>query len=228
MHERPTIVLVHGAYTDASSWAGVVGHLHAVGLRVLAPANPLRGLMSDTAYLLSVLDRIPGPVVLAGHCYGGAVVTNAGARAANVVGLGYVAALAPDLGESIKDILSRFREAPGAGAVTPVGGELRIAADRFAEVVAADLPARRAAVLAVSQRPLTESAVEEPSGRPAWTVVRPWYVIADADRLLHPSAQRFMAQRMAATEYRLDGSHLLTLSRPQEIAEIISNEAFRE
>ncbi|WP_460307774.1 alpha/beta fold hydrolase [Actinocorallia aurea] len=222
--ELPTVVLVHGAFADASVWAGVVGRLQQAGLPTLAAANPLRGLAGDTAYLLSVLDDIPGPVVLVGHCYGGAVATNAGSLAPNVVGLGYVAAVTPDEGEHIAGLLRRFRPSPGMEAITYAAGELVIAEERFARVAAADLPPDQAAVLAVSQRTLAPQAVTERSGRPAWTSVRPWYVIAEADGLLQPSAQRFMAQRMAAAEYRVDGSHLLPRSRPDAIAEIIVHE----
>ncbi|MFD9903529.1 alpha/beta fold hydrolase [Streptomyces sp. NPDC059063] len=233
--DRPTIVLVHGAFTDASCWGAVIGHLHRAGLTVRAPANALRGPAADAERLLRDLARIDGPVMLVGHGYGGAVVTRAGGRAANVVGLGYVAAFAPDQAESIADIVTRFRPAPGADALTRApgspdsgGSALTVTADRFADVLAADLAAEHAAVRAVSQRPLTAGALRERSSdRPAWALLRSWYALAVADRIIPPPAQRFMAQRMAATEYPMDASHLLPLSRAEALAQVIGAEAER-
>lgn len=239
----PTIVLVHDAFTDASSWAGVISHLHATGLRVHAAANPLRGLAQDGAYIRSVVRHLDVPVVLVGHGYGGAVITHAAAHSApraatdadNVVSLCYVAALGLDSGESVLDITSRFAPMPVTDATftaplpaqCPAGpeSELYIRKERFAEVYAADLPTAVTNVLSVTQRPIAASALTGRSGPPAWASKPSWYAIATADRMLNPTAQRFMAQRMAATEYLLDGSHAVVLSQPGAVAEMIREAA---
>ncbi|MEV5149272.1 alpha/beta hydrolase [Streptomyces sp. NPDC052727] len=229
----PTVVLVHGAFTDASSWAGVIRHLHATGLRVYAPANPLRGLAHDAAYLRSVVGRIGTPVVLAGHGYGGAVITEADAD--NVVALCYVAGFGLDAGESLLDVTNRFSPVPGLDPTAVAGlparspadpdSELYIRPERFLDVYAADLAPRVGSVLSVTQRPIARGALTARSGPPAWARKRSWYAIATADRMLSPTAQRFMAQRMAATERVVDGSHALVLSRPDAVAAMIREAA---
>jgi pimeloyl-ACP methyl ester carboxylesterase len=231
----PTIVLVHGAFTDASSWAGVIGLLRAAGSTVRAPANPLRGLAHDAAYIKKVVRDIDVPVVLAGHGYGGAVITHAATDADNVVALCYVAGFGLDAGECILDIMSRFPSMPVADATFTAGlptqlpggpdSELYISEERFPQVFAADLPPHVRNVMAVAQRPIVHSALTSRSGPPAWASKPSWYAIATADRMLNPSAQRFMAQRMAATEYLLDGSHAVVLSQPDAVAGMIREAA---
>jgi pimeloyl-ACP methyl ester carboxylesterase len=235
MHEPtptlPMIVLVHGAFTDASSWARVVSLLHGVGLTVHAPANPLRGLAHDAAYIRSVVHHIEVPIVLVGHGYGGAVITHAAADADNVVALCYVAAFGLDAGECVLDIRSRFASMPvtdatwtaafPSGSSDGSGRELYIRKERFPQVFAADLPPHVNQVLAVTQRPIAQSALTDRSGPPAWASKPSWYAIAAADRMLNPTAQRFMAQRMAATAYVLDGSHAVILSQPGAVAAMI-------
>ncbi|WP_205614030.1 alpha/beta fold hydrolase [Streptomyces dangxiongensis] len=218
----PTVVLVHGAFADASCWSAVIGHLRAAGLAVVAPANPLRGLAHDAACLQALLDRAAGPVVLVGHGYGGAVITQA-AACDGVLALCYVAAFGLDAGECVQDVLCRFAPTPMADAtVTAVDrGGLRIRAERFAQVYAADLPPRTAHLLATAQRPIKAEALTERSGRPGWAWTPSWYAVATADRMLNPSAQRFMAQRMTATEHVLDASHAVVLSRPEAVAAMI-------
>ncbi|WP_245231811.1 alpha/beta fold hydrolase [Streptomyces novaecaesareae] len=233
----PTIVLVHGAFTDASSWAGVINLLHAAGLTVRAPANPLRGLAQDAAYVQSVVRDIGGPVVLVGHDYGGAVITQAATDADDVVALCYVAGFGLDAGESVLDITQRFAPAPVADATVTAalpthvpggpGNELYIRRDRFPQVYAADLPPHVKDVMSVAQRPIAQKALTSRSGPPAWASKPSWYAIATADRLLNPTAQRFMAQRMAATEYVLDGSHAVLLSQPAGVAAMIREAAAR-
>ncbi|WP_229867326.1 alpha/beta fold hydrolase [Streptomyces gelaticus] len=230
----PTIVLVHGAFTDASSWAGVIGLLHAAGLTVRAPANPLRGLAQDAAYIRSLVRDIDVPVVLVGHDYGGAVITHAATDTDNVVALCYVAAFGLDVGECVLDITNRFTPAPVAEATftvalpTRIPGpdhELYIRRERFHHVYAADLPPAVEKVLSVTQRPIARSALTSRSGPPAWASRPSWYAIATADRILNPTAQRFMAQRMAATEYVLDGSHAVVLSQPDAVVAMIREAA---
>ncbi|MFK0115336.1 alpha/beta hydrolase [Streptomyces sp. NPDC090994] len=231
----PAVVLVHGAFTDASCWAEVVGLLHADGLTVRAPANPLRGLAQDAACLRSTLRDIDAPVVLVGHDYGGAVITQAAADADNVVALCYVAAFGLDAGECVLDILNRFAPAPAAGATRAValptrspGGpdsELYLRAELFPQVYAADLSPAVSESLSVAQRPIACGALTGRAGPPAWASRPSWYAIATADRMLNPTAQRFMAQRMAATEHVLDASHAVVLSQPAAVVAMIREAA---
>ncbi|MEU8652337.1 alpha/beta hydrolase [Streptomyces sp. NPDC048737] len=230
----PAVVLVHGAFTDASSWAGVVTSLQAAGLTVRAPANPLRGLAHDAAHIGSTVRDIDVPVVLVGHDYGGSVITQA-AAADNVVALCYVAAFGPDAGECVLDIMRRFAPTPVTDATFTValpprisGGpdrELYIREERFPQVYAADLPPRVGEALSVAQRPIACAALTGRSGTPAWASKPSWYAIATADRILNPAAQRFMAQRMAATEHVLEGSHAVVLSQPDAVAAMIREAA---
>ncbi|MEV8528397.1 alpha/beta hydrolase [Streptomyces sp. NPDC052000] len=231
----PVIVLVHGAFTDASSWARVIGLLHAAGLTVRAPANPLRGLAQDAAHIRSVVRHIGVPVVLVGHGYGGAVITNATSDADNVVAVCYVAGLGLDLGECVLDVTSRFAPMPVSDATITVALPTRCSADqdrelyirneRFSQVYATDLPPHVNQVLSVTQRPIAQNALTDGSGPPAWASKPSWYAIATADRMLNPTAQRFMAQRMAATEYVLHGSHAVLLSQPGAVAAMIREAA---
>ncbi|MEU5098703.1 alpha/beta hydrolase [Streptomyces sp. NPDC020996] len=227
----PTVVLVHGAFTDASCWAGVVRLLHSAGITVRALANPLRGLEQDAAYIRSAVREIAAPVVLVGHDYGGAVITHAATDADNVVALCYVAAFGLDAGECVLDITNRFAPVPSAEATRiaalpvriPGSGEseLYIRRERFSQVYAADLPSGVEEVLSVVQRPIACGALTGRSGPPAWASKPSWYAIATADRMLNPTAQRFMAQRMAATEHLLDGSHAVVLSQPDAVVAMI-------
>src|ERR687890_2112714 len=175
---RPTVVLVHGAFADASGWNGVIERLQAEGVQVTAPPNPLRGISIDSAYIASFLDQISGPVLAVGHSYGGAVLTNAATNADNVVGLVYVAAFAPDEGETLADIegdskdsvlttaLAPLQYPTGEGAERAV--EFAIDPEKFHDAFAADLPAEQTAVMAATQRPVAELAFSETSGEPAW------------------------------------------------------------
>ncbi|WP_211245581.1 alpha/beta fold hydrolase [Actinomadura oligospora] len=231
----PLILLVHDAFADASSWAAVIGLLHADGLTVRAPANPLRGLSEDAAYIRNVVRGLNAPVVLVGHGYGGAVITQAGHDADNVVALGYVAAFGLDAGECVLDVVNRFAPMPvanstfttalPAGAPGDPDGELYIHGERFPQVYAADLPSSAGEVLSVTQRPLARAALTHRAGPPAWASKPSWYAIATADRVVSPTAQRFMAQRMAAIEHVLDGSHAVLLSRPDGVAAMIREAA---
>ncbi|MFB6893502.1 alpha/beta fold hydrolase [Kitasatospora sp. NPDC056327] len=228
---RPTVVLVHGAFADASCWAGVAERLHAAGAAVRAPANPLRGLEEDAAHLRNVLRDVDGPVVLVGHGYGGAVITHAATDAENVVALCYAAAFGLDTGECVRDISNRFARSPVSDATVtaalpgePPGGPgsgLRISDEHFPQLYAGDLPPATARALSAAQRPVAPGALTSGSGPPAWASRPCWYAIATADRLLDPAAQRFMAQRMAATEHPVDASHAVVRSRPDAVAAMI-------
>ena len=227
----PTVVLVHGAFADGSSWAGVIAALQAAGVRAQATANPLRSLSGDAAYIASVANQIGGPVVLVGHSYGGAVIGNAATQAANVVGLVYVAAFIPDEGESIQGLAEHATDSQLGPALRPAqyptgqgtepGVEFLVDPAAFHEVFAADLPAEQAAVLAASQRPAADLAFGEPSGPVAWKTLPSWAVVSPNDRVIGPSGERLMAERAGAEIVEVDGSHLLMISQPQAVADLI-------
>ena len=226
-----TVVLVHGAFADASSWTGVIERLQASGVQVTAPANPLRGLASDSAYLASFLNQIGGPVLAVGHSYAGAVITNAGSLASNVVGLVYVAAFAPEEGERLGEVESTSKDSilssaqvalhypTGQGAQTAV--EFAVNPAHFQEAFAADLPAEQAAVLAATQRPVAEGAFSEPSGVPAWKTLPSWAVVATGDKAAGSDVIRSMAKRAGATITEVEGSHVIMISQPQVVTDVI-------
>jgi pimeloyl-ACP methyl ester carboxylesterase len=227
----PTVLLVHGAFADGSIWAGVIAELQAAGIEVTALANPLRSLTSDAAYIACTAGDIDGPVMLVGHSYGGAVITAAGPAAGNVVGLVYVAAFALDEGESVLDITLRFAGSQLTPALRPAtfpefngdaGVELYIDREAFPRVFAADLPYRTATVAAAAQRPITAAAFEEKSRAAAWKTTPCWYMIAAADQVIPPAAQRFMAQRAGACTVEIRASHAIALAQPIAVAEQIA------
>jgi pimeloyl-ACP methyl ester carboxylesterase len=230
----PAVVLVHGPFTDASSWAGVIGELQAVDIDVIAPAVPLRGLADDADYIAGVAEQFDGPVLLVGHSYGGAVTTVVGARAENVVGLVYVAAFALDVGESVIDTTRLFPDTLLAHALRPAefrdrnheaGADLYLKLDAFHAIFAADLPAADAAVAAISQRPIAAGALDEPAQAAGWTMLPAWYLVATADRVIHPETQRFMARRARASTVEVDASHSVMRSQPTAVAELIRTAA---
>ncbi|MBO1331420.1 alpha/beta fold hydrolase [Streptomyces sp. VRA16 Mangrove soil] len=226
----PTVVLVHGAFADATSWSGVIAELQRHDIPVIAPPNPLRGLASDAAYVASVAAQIDGPVVLVGHSYGGALITVAGATE-NVVGLVYVAAYVPDEGESLGELQGRYPLSPLVSNLKewtyPVEGgdpavEVTIAADAFPAIFAADVPAEVTEVLAVAQRPLAASVFEEKATAAAWRTKPSWALVAGADEAINPEVERFGAERAKANVVELDGaSHAVAVSRPAEVAHLI-------
>ncbi|WP_224282281.1 alpha/beta fold hydrolase [Streptomyces sp. LS1784] len=231
---RPTVVLVHDGCSDATTWFGVIAELHRRGLTVLAVANPLRGLAHDAAYLASVVADIGGPVVLVGHSYGGAVITEAGA-APNVVALVYVAAYLPDVGESHNALASRFDPSPLIPRLrrtefttdgTERATELSVPRECFRPFVAADLDAEVAQVLAVLQRPVAERVLTDAPTVAAWRATPSWALVTGADQALPPSIQRFTARRAGATVLELpDASHAVAVSRPTAVAELIHDAA---
>ncbi|GIF19661.1 pimeloyl-ACP methyl ester carboxylesterase [Actinoplanes tereljensis] len=222
---KPTIVLVHGAWADASSWAPVTALLQRDGYTVLSPPNPLRGLAGDAAYLAAFLkQRTTGPVVLAGHSYGGAVITNAALSDPDVKALVYVDAFVPDQGDTILGLLG------GGGDPTtlfdfvsfPNGDtDLYIKSAVFRSVFAGDLSAPVAAGLAAGQRPITLAALTEPSGAPAWKSLPSWYVLGTQDNILPPAVQQTMAQRAGSHIVRTPASHLSMLSHPATVTRTI-------
>ncbi|MER5968873.1 alpha/beta hydrolase [Streptomyces sp. NPDC002055] len=215
------VVLVHGLWSDGSGWSEVIPFLHDAGHRVTAVQLPLTSLEDDVAATRRVLDGLPGPVVLVGWSYGGTVITNAVVDAANVSALVYVAAFAPEKGESGFQILQGFGATVGEVVRPYDDGLSEVDRSSFREVFAADVPAVRASVLAAVQKPSALSCLESPSGEPAWHAIRSWYLVAEEDRALPPAAQRFMAARMGAAVASVPSSHSAPLSRPGNVAELI-------
>jgi pimeloyl-ACP methyl ester carboxylesterase len=226
-----TVVLVHGAFADASSWNGVVERLLAADVQVAAPANPLRGIAHDSAYIASFFEQIPGPVLAVGHSYGGAVISNAATDAENVVGLVFVAAFAPEEGERLGDVESTSKDSVlmtalvplqypiGDGAETAV--EFAIDPARFHDAFAADLPPEQTAVMAATQRPVAELAFSEPSGPPAWKSSPAWAMVATGDKAAGADVIRSMAERAGATITEAEGSHVIMVSQPEAVADVI-------
>jgi pimeloyl-ACP methyl ester carboxylesterase len=226
-----TVVLVHGAFADGSNWAGVIPILQGAGVAALAPANPLRGINHDADYIASLVSQLPGPVLLVGHSYGGAVITNAGSRAENVRGLVYVGAFIPDEGETLQALADQATDSQVLPALRPMpyptppgsapDAEFTIDAASFHAIFCADLPAEQAAILAVSQRPLAGVSFGEPTQDPAWKTLPTWAVISPSDFVIGPAGERFMAERAGATITEIDASHAMMISQPQAVADVI-------
>jgi pimeloyl-ACP methyl ester carboxylesterase len=229
--DSPTVVLVHGAFADGSSWNGVIERVQAKGVQVTAPANPLRGISTDSAYLASVLKQTPGPVIAVGHSYGGAVISNAAAHAENVVSLVFVAAFAPEEGEILGEAEASSKDSVLMSALVPRqypsanGGEpaVEFAIDpaKFHDVFAADVPAEQASLMAATQRPVAELAFSEPSGPPAWKHVPSWAVVATGDKAVGADVIRSMAKRAGASTTEVDGSHVIMISQPDAVTDVI-------
>jgi len=236
---KPSIVLVHGAWADGSSWSSVIKRLQQQGYTIYAPANPLRGLTSDSAYIASFLQSISGPIILVGHSYGGAVITNAATGNPNVKALVYIDAFAPDQGESLASLSSVpppsgqspsclsgdptavFNFVPLAGGDT----DLYVKPSLFPSCFANDLPPNEGAVLASTQRAFALSALPQTSGVPAWKTIPSFYLVGTIDRAIPPFAQLFMAQRAHATIVQVRGSHLVMISHPEAVVDLINQAA---
>jgi pimeloyl-ACP methyl ester carboxylesterase len=225
-----TIVLVHGAFADGSSWNRVIELLLNKGYRVVAPSNPLRGIEHDSAYVTSVVEQIAGPVILVGHSYAGAVISNVVPKTRNVVGLVFVAAFATDEGERLGDVTGKSKDAilgpallsrnyPNDKGETAV--ELVVDPARMHEVFAADLATDTAAVLAATQRPIAAAAFDEISGPPSWRSVKSWAVVATSDKAAGTDIVRQMAQRAGAKITEVDSSHVVMVSHPEVVTDVI-------
>ncbi|MBD1916467.1 MULTISPECIES: alpha/beta hydrolase [Cyanophyceae] len=233
---KPTIVLVHGAFAESSSWNGVLTQLHEKGYSTVAVANPLRGVKSDADYVANVLKSIEGPTVLVGHSYGGAVITNAVNDNDNVKALVYVAAFAPDTGETAVELSGRY---PGSTlgpalappVATPDGGkDLYIQQDKFHAQFAADVPDAAAQLMASTQRPITEAALNEASSTPAWQSIPSWFIYGDRDLNIPEAALSFMAERANSKETVVvsGASHVVMVSHPDAVASLIEHAATAE
>jgi pimeloyl-ACP methyl ester carboxylesterase len=229
--DKPTIVLVHGAFADSSGWSVVAAGLQAQGYPVLAFANPLRGVQYDSAYLRSVLDTIPGPIVLVGHSYGGAVITNASTGDPDIRSLVYLAAYALDEGETVQqanalgggqtDLGDHLVIRPFPGAA-PGDADATIDPAYFRELFAQDLPRAVSATMAATQRPAALAAFGTPSGVPGWKSIPTWYMVAKQDRTIPPVAERAMAARAGSTTVEVNSSHVPMLSQPLAVLALIT------
>jgi pimeloyl-ACP methyl ester carboxylesterase len=226
---KPTVVLVHGAFADASGFGAVTSRLQQRGYTVMAPANPLRGPASDAAYVASVMKTIDGPIVLVAHSYGGAVISIAANQVTNVKALVYLDALALEAGESNLDIAERFpskilpalRPRPFPQADGSEGTDLYIDPAQFRSVFAAELSARTAALMATSQRPISLAAGQEKSTEPAWKTIPSWYLVGRQDQVFTAEAQRFMAKRAGARVTEINSSHASYISHPEPVTKLI-------
>jgi pimeloyl-ACP methyl ester carboxylesterase len=227
--QKPTVILVHGAFAESASWEGVIGVLQADGYPVIAWANPLRGVKSDSSYLASLIDTIKGPVVLVGHSFSGMLISNAATGKSNVKALVFVAALAPDAGETANDLLSKFPGGTSGSALGPPvplangAKDLYVNPEKFPAQFAADVPVAAAKMMAATQRPIVDTAFGEPSGPPAWKSIPSWFIHGTGDKNLPLATVAFMAKRAGAKKVvEINGaSHLLLVSHPKETAKLI-------
>ena len=227
--DKPTVVLVHGAFAESSGWNPTTAKLLAKGYTVIAVANPLRGVKVDASYLGSVLDRLKGPVILVGHSYGGSVITVAAAGRSGVKGLVYVSGLAPDVGESASSLVAKFPGSTlGQTLAPPVlladgGKDLYIMQDKYNAQFCADLPASEAKVMATTQRPIVAAAFEEPAGAAAWRTIPSWFLYGSLDKNIPPSVHAFMAKRAGAKKtIEVKGaSHVVMISHPDVLVQLI-------
>jgi pimeloyl-ACP methyl ester carboxylesterase len=224
-----TVVLVHGAFADSSSWNGVIALLAAQGVPMVAVANPLRGISHDSVYAASVFAQVPGPVLAVGHSYGGAVITNAATGAGNVRGLVYVAAFAPDEGETLGAVEAGSKDSVLNSALVPhqyptdggTGTEFSIDPAKAREAFAGDVSDADATSIAVIQRPVSELAFGEPSGPPAWKSLPSWAVVATGDKAAGTDVVRAHAERAGAQITEVEGSHVIMVSQPQAVTDVI-------
>jgi len=222
MDPRPNIVLVHGAWADGSCWSGVIEVLQAGGYHVTAPQFPLTSLAADVARLRQVLDLQDGPTIVAGHSYGGQIITALGTDAPNVVGLVYIAAFGIDEGESLGALLSQGPTPPAlAHLFTDKQGFGWLPEDDFVSHFAADVELVRARVMHAVQQPLTSSSFTDVMGVPAWKSLPTWYLVATEDQAIPPAAERLFASRMGATTIEVASSHVAMVSHPDEVVQLI-------
>jgi len=225
---EPTIILVHGAFADASSWNKVIPLLTAHGYKVIAAANPLQSVAGDAKVIDGLVGQASGPVILVGHSYGGSVISNV-AASPKIKGLVYVSAFAYDSGESALALTGKFPGSTLGPALAPAvkradGGEdLYIQQDKFGKQFAADVPVQQSALMAITQRPIAKAALGEPSGAGLWHNVPSWFIYGDADKNIPPQGMAFMARRAGGHEIKVikGGSHVVMVSHPKAVADVI-------
>ena len=232
---KPTVVLVHGAWADSSGWDGVIQRLTADGYPVRAAANPLGGLATDSASVRSFLDSIPGPKIVVGHSYGGAVVTNAAANDPDIKALVYIAAFVPDTGESLASLSAQpvahpipalpVVPVPTAGPDGSQSAELYLDPAGFRQAFAGDVPAKTAALMAATQRPLAAAAFGEPTQQTAWKTTPSWYLVAKQDHAIAPDLERSMAKRAGSHTVEINSSHAAMVSHPNAVTDLIEDAA---
>jgi pimeloyl-ACP methyl ester carboxylesterase len=230
---KPTVVLVHGAFAESSGWNAVLTTLLAKGYPAVAVANPLRSVKGDAAVVASVIDSIKGPVILVGHSYGGSVISAAAVGKSNVKALVYVAGFAPDAGETAIGLSSKFPGSTlGPNLAPPValeggGKDLYIDQAKFQLQFAADVPTAEAKLLAATQRPIAEAALNEAAGTPAWKTIPSWFVFGSLDKNIPRAALSFMAQRASSkkTVEVKGASHVVMISHAPEVAKLIEEAA---
>ncbi|HYJ57483.1 MAG TPA: alpha/beta hydrolase [Mycobacterium sp.] len=232
--DRPTVVLVHGAFADSSSWNGVIEDLKHDGYPVIAAANPLRGLHSDAEYVGSVVGSVSGPVVLAGHSYGGSVMSEAAVGHPNVKALVYIASFILEPGETTSQLAAKFPGAQLGPALDTVpiplpnggmGNDLYIKQDEFRRVFAADVAPEITELLAATQRPITDAALNEPATAAAWKSIPSWNMVTTEDLAIPADSMRFMGERAKAQTVEIEASHAVTVSHPEAVADLIGEAA---
>ena len=223
---KPSIVLVHGAFADASGWGKIINLLEKAGFAVTAVQNPLRSVADDVATTRRVIDAQKGDVVLVGHSYGGAVITGAAAGSAKVKALVYVAAFAPEAGEALGGLIEKYPPSLLATSLTAdSAGLLYIDRTKFREVFAKDVTDEEASVMAATQKPIAAASFGEAVTAAAWKTIPSWYVVSTQDHAINPDLERFMAKRIGAKTTELNASHVGFISQPTEIAKIIAQAA---
>lgn len=230
----PTIVLVHGAFAESASWNDVIADLQRRGYTTISAANPLRGLEEDAAYVRSVIESVPGPVVAVGHSYGGSVLTVAADGLPNVTALVYIASIAMDVGESTADMTGKFPGNLLGTGLQPVpfpkgngerGEDLYIRQHQFRELFAADVAPELTEVLAATQRPIAANALTDKATRAAWKTIPSWFLVATQDLAIPAAAQRYMAERAGSAVLEIEASHAVAVSQPDVVAGFIDEAA---
>ena len=229
---EPTVVLVHGPFTDGSGFNGIIGELLGAGHFVVAPPNPLRSLAFDATAIANFVGAIDGSVVLVGHCYGGAVISQASATVANVAGLVYLAGFGLDIGESCSSVQQPFASSmllracyptdyDASGA--PQGPDLYVGKDKYRQTMCADVPLVTAEAMCATQRPLTVAALTENATAAGWKTTPAWYLVSEHDNAVAPDCQRYMAERMNAVTRTIAGSHTAFIAQPVAAADLIAD-----
>ena len=218
-----TVILVHGAFADGSSWSHVIPQLESSGYNVIAVQNPMTSFADDAATTKRVIEAQTGPVILVGHSYGGAVITASALGMANVRALVYVAAFAPDSGEVIGPMLEKYPSKLGASLVPDTAGFLTIAREKFKEAFAADVPDLEREILAATQKPIASAIFAQQFTTPAWKSIPSWYMVATEDNAINPDLERMYAKRMNAKTTEVKSSHVPFISHPGLVVKLIND-----